>query len=74
MKSSNTNNYGTIHDPMHRPSSSSGNSNFSPTEFLILKESIYNNMIAIKKQNQKLEKIQKIIGSKNDTTELRMKT
>ncbi|CRL01659.1 CLUMA_CG014881, isoform A [Clunio marinus] len=61
-------NYGTIHQP-----SSSGSSSFSPTEFLILKESISNNIIVIKKQYHKLEKIQKIIGSKNDTNELRAK-
>lgn len=63
-------NYGTIN--AGQPSSS-GSSNFSPTEFLILKESIYNNIIVIKKQYHKLEKIQKIIGTKNDTNELRNK-
>lgn len=59
-------NYGTM-----EPSSSS---NFSPTEFLILKETIYNNIVLIKKNYHKLEKIQKVIGSKNDTKDLRSKT
>lgn len=54
-------------------SSSSGSNNFSPTEFLILKESITNNIIVIKKQHTKLDKIQKLIGGKNDSNELRSK-
>jgi len=63
-------NYGSINQPA---SSSSSNNNFSPTEFLILKESIYNNIIVIKKHYHKLEKIQKIIGTKNDTSAARAK-
>lgn len=51
----------------------SGSTNFSPTEFLILKEAIYQNIFIIKKNANKLEKIQKIIGSKNDTPEIRNK-
>lgn len=61
-------NYGSISQP-----GGSSSSNFSPTEFLILKESIYNNIITIKKQFHKLEKYQKIVGSKNDTNETRSK-
>lgn len=63
-------NYGSISQPS---SSTNQANNFSPTEFLILKESIYNNIVIIKKQYHKLEKIQKIIGSKNDTNEARSK-
>jgi uncharacterized spore protein YtfJ len=54
-------------------SGSAGSSSFSPTEFLNLKESIYNNIIVIKKQFHKLEKITKVIGTKNDNSELRTK-
>lgn len=64
-------NYGSIQQPSG--SSGSAGSSFSPTEFLILKESIYNNIIVIKKQFHKLEKITKVIGTKSDNAELRLK-
>ena len=60
--------YGTMQDQ-----NQSSTSSFSPTEFLIIKESIYNNVIYIKKQVTKLDKILKLIGSKNDNVELRNK-
>lgn len=46
---------------------------FSPTEFLILKESITTNIVKIKKEYHKLTKLEKMIGGKNDTHELRTK-
>lgn len=46
------NNYGSISDP--------STSTFSPTEFLILKENIYQNLIVIKKNSSKLDKIFKV--------------
>ena len=46
-----TPNYGSI------PSSSTS---FSPTEFLILKEQIYSNLVIIKKNANKLDKIDKV--------------
>lgn len=63
-------NYGSISQPA---AGSSSSNNFSPTEFFILKETIGTNIVAIKKQYVKLEKIQRIIGSKNDTNETRAK-
>jgi len=57
-------NYGSISQP-------GSSSSFSPTEFLILKESIYNNIIVIKKNYHKLEKIQKIFASKSDSSAAR---
>lgn len=70
-------NYGSI----QRPSGSQATgattgttgSSFSPTEFIHLKESIYNNIILIKKQFHKLEKIVKLISTKADNEELRTK-
>lgn len=61
-------NYGSI-----QPQPATSSSSFSPTEFIHLKESSYNNIIVIKKQFHKLEKITKLIGSKSDTYELRTK-
>lgn len=57
-------NYGAILEA--NPSCSSNNY----TEFLNLKESIYINIIIIEKQFQRLEKVQKIIDTKQDTGEL----
>jgi hypothetical protein len=48
-------------------------SQFSPTEFVILRESITQNIAIIKKHYNKLEKFQKLVGSKNDTPEARTK-
>ncbi|XP_070492442.1 syntaxin-7 [Chironomus tepperi] len=59
-----TPNYGSI------PSTSTS---FSPTEFLILKEQIHSNLVLIKRNANKLDKIYKAIGSKSDTPELRNK-
>lgn len=50
-----------------------GSSQFSPTEFVILRESITQNIGIIRKHYNKLEKFQKLIGSKNDTPEARTK-
>jgi hypothetical protein len=52
MNSGSHNNYGSI--------DAATTSSFSPTEFLILKEQIYSNLIVIKKNSSKLDKIHKV--------------
>ncbi|KAG5676277.1 hypothetical protein PVAND_006125 [Polypedilum vanderplanki] len=65
MNSGNHTNYGSI--------DTATTSSFSPTEFLILKEQIYSNLIIIKKNSSKLDKIHKAIGTKADSNDLRNK-
>jgi hypothetical protein len=62
MASSNNPNYGSINS--QAPSTS-----FSPTELLTkrvsLRETIHSNLLTIKKNSQKLEKIQKVVKAQN---------
>lgn len=67
MNTGNHNNYGSI------DGTGASSSSFSPTEFLILKEQIFTNLVVIKKNSSKLDKVHKLIGSKNDGPELRNK-
>jgi hypothetical protein len=72
IEMSSSNNYGAISNS-ETMSSASGSRQFSPTEFLILKESIATNIIKIKSQTSKFSKIIRLIGGTNDNNDLRSK-